>query len=771
MNSFIFISSILDEIVEQGLDIIGGIFNIVWSLLCSLIYGLIVIMFNIFNSITELDFLSTDKISGIYQRLTMIITIVMVFYITFAVVKYIVSPDTVTDKEKGAGAIVMRIVVSILLIAFVPTIFKIGYDLQGRILKTNIISKVIFGQEDWDYKTAGNNFAGDTFAAFYRVNASNCKSEADCKKAQAKVDSVISSWKKDQGLWALTKANASEIIDIDNTIQFDGLLAVIFGCFVVYVLFSYNLDMVTRYVQLIFLQLMAPVAIISYIAPQKDNMLKKWAKQCTTTYLDLFIRIAILYFMLLIMSTLSNSFDFYEMSKNGEQINIFMYIFIICGLLIFVQRAPKLIKELFPSTEGAASIGFGFNAKTRTEPIMKAVSATAGAIAGPTRALLKLGNDKGKFKLMLNKDIIPEGKKDGKRFRDRLYRGVTRGFSMAKAGYKGATTGAKNGRFNEAITAGRQSAQTDEKIVQDGGTVLGHAFGGGRYQDILAKFKLEIEEKEARIKKNEAQASMSRQVKSGQDSAEDRSKKKIESKEQQIIIKNEADLKALLGNMKIPSNLGIEVKQGETTSQVYSKFEAVANSKRASADAINQELTKAETERALIQANENATEEEKQTIEGKVKQLEELAKQRAQEAVEASDAQARALKELSRYAVTRTLRNDIDVSAGEKEDAVLKTNITTTLQAISNVRENIKANPNSSLVKELQTKLGEDSYKKFIESEEIQDRESLDKIQSILTNYAAILSDENSELKEQIRNRKESEEYQRAETNASQGQK
>lgn len=499
MNSFIFISSILDEIIEQGLDIIGGIFNIIWSLLCSLIYGLIVIMFNIFNSITELDFLSTDKISGIYQRLTMIITIVMVFYITFAVVKYIVSPDTVTDKEKGAGKIVMRIVIAILLIAFVPTIFKIGYDLQGRILKTNIISKVIFGQEDWDYKTAGSNFAGDTFAAFYRVNASNCKSEADCKKAQAKVDSVISSWKKDQGLWGLAKANASEIIDIDNTIQFDGLLAVIFGCFVVYVLFSYNLDMVTRYVQLIFLQMMAPVAIISYIAPQKDNMLKKWAKQCTTTYLDLFIRIAILYFMLLIMSTLSNSFDFYEMSKNGEQINIFMYIFIICGLLIFVQRAPKLIKELFPSTEGAASIGFGFNAKTRTEPIMKAVSATAGAIAGSTRALLKLEKGKdGKRRLKFNTGTTANIK--GNRFQDKLHRGLTRGFSMAKAGYKGATTGAKNGRFNEAITAGRQSVQKDEELVNRGGTVLGHDFRGGHYQDIKARLNLEINNIEDAVK-------------------------------------------------------------------------------------------------------------------------------------------------------------------------------------------------------------------------------------------------------------------------------
>ena len=508
MNSFVFISTLLDEIVEQGFDIIGGIFNIVWSLLCSIIYGLIVIMFNIFNGLTELDFLSADKISGIYQRLTMIITIVMVFYITFAFVKYIVSPETVIDKEKGAGKIVMRIVTAILLIAFIPTIFNIGYDLQGRILKTNVIPQVIFGEEDWDYTSAGSNFVGDIFAAFYRVNRSNCGTTADCEKAQAKVDSVIKKWKNGIGSVGLIEGNLYELLDIDNTIQFDGLLAVIFGAFMLYILFSYNLDMVTRYIQLIFLQIMAPIAIISSIAPQKDNMLKKWSKQCITTYLDIFIRMAILYFMILIMQLLSSSLDFYEMTKNGEQIGIFTYLMIICGLLIFINRAPKLIKELFPSSEGAASIGFGFNAKDRIEPLKKSINtikkpiaATAGAVAGVKRtaAAIKTGKLTSNIK--------------GNRFQDKLKRGLTKGWSAAKAGYKGAAAGAKNGRFSEATAAARQSVQKDETLVNNGGTVLGHDFIGGHYQDIKAGIKLKIEDLDARIKAKETVSTVAKDTK------------------------------------------------------------------------------------------------------------------------------------------------------------------------------------------------------------------------------------------------------------------
>lgn len=500
MSSFIFFGTFIDDVLNRMFDIVGGIFNVVWSMLCSLIYGLIIIMFNLFNHIAEIDLLSTDQISGIYQRLTMIITIVMVFYITFEFVKYVVKPDSITDKEKGVGNIMVRIIVSILLIAFIPNIFKIGYELQGRILNTNVIPKVIFGKEDFDYKSEGSNLAGNIFAAFYRVNYSDCKKNNTCndkkyKDAQEKVDSVIEKFKEDKGILALGQANLIELTDLDNTIQFDGLLAVIFGCFMLYVLFSYNLDIATRYIQLIYLQIIAPVAAISNIAPQKDGMLKKWTKQCITTYLDIFIRLAILYFMILIMSIFSESFDFYEMSKNGEQINIFLYIMIIAGLLIFVQRAPKLLKELLPSTEGAASIGFGFNAKDRTDQLKKSldtikkpIAATAGAVAGVarTRAAIKAGKLTSNIK--------------GNSFKDKLKRGLTQGHSALKAGYKGAAAGAKNGRFSEATAAARRSVQKDESLVNNGGTILGHDFRGGHYQNEKAKLDLEIKNIEDAVK-------------------------------------------------------------------------------------------------------------------------------------------------------------------------------------------------------------------------------------------------------------------------------
>lgn len=770
----------IDDVLERAFDIIGGFFNVIWSFLCSIIYGLITLMFNIFTKLTQMDILDEGNINinGIYQRMTMIITIIMIFYITFEFIKYVLQPDTINDKEKGAEGIIKRIVIAILLIAFIPTVFTTAMKLQDKILETNVIPKVIFGQKDFDYKNAGSNFSGDVFAAFYRVNYENC--QPNCQNAEKKVDSVIKSWKERQGLAALAKANAYEIIDIDNSIQFDGLLAVIFGCFALYVIFLYCIDMGVRFVQLLFLQIIAPVAAISYIIPQKDSMLNKWIKQVATTYLDVFIRYAVLYFMLLIMSILSSSLDFYELSRDGKQITIWLYIFIVMGLLIFVQRAPKLIEELLPKSSGAASIGFDFSGKSRFEPLGKTISsflkpaaAIQGVASGVSSVFKKDPNGKikiGKNRYGFNTDLVKDIK--GNKFWDKVRKGATYGTSAAKAGYQGAKAGAKTGRFDQAKLAAQQSTQKDESVVSIGGSVLGATFKGTSYQNLLAKMNLTIKEKEELAKKIEAQINVEKTAKTSQDALEDRAKSKIKSHEQKITVRNAEDIKALTAKLPDLEKLGIKISEEQTTSQIYSMFEAATNSRKASADAVNQELTKLETARALA-----TTDKEKSEISKNIDQLKTLADQKTREAIEAEAAQEKALKELGRFAITRTMK----VATGQEsfkdneEDKVLTSNATTALSAIKNIRASIQAAPDAELADKLRAILGETNFAKFM-NPEISDYNlsgftELDGIQGILTGHASTLSNQSNEIKEEIRRVKESEEYSRNAANASEGKK
>ena len=149
-------------------------------------------------------------------------------------------------------------------------------------------------------------------------------------------------------------------------IKWDGLFAIGFGLFMVYILITYCISVATRVIQLAYLQLIAPVPILSYISDPEGSF-KNWTKQCMTTYLDLFIRLAIIYFIITVSTQILQAFSevgsvFYESTglEAGSGTAKWVSRFLIIGLLMFGKRVPELLKDLFPNFGGgAASIGFG----------------------------------------------------------------------------------------------------------------------------------------------------------------------------------------------------------------------------------------------------------------------------------------------------------------------------------------------------------------------------------------------------------------------------
>lgn len=364
---------------------------------CKGIYWLIAWLYELFLTISRVNILSSEEIAPIYQRVTMILTIVMVFYITFEFVKYVVQPDTINDKEKGAGNVALKMVIVILLIAFVPRVFTMAYDLQGRILDTQFLSKVILGNnkvnsEMGDY---GKSFSADVFSVFYKVNEEACNGCDAVNTVNFNLNRLASKGDLrylDAGLndSAKVKSEATGKMEDTPTIEFDGIFAILVGGFMAYILVLYCVDVGTRYAQLIFLQIMSPIAILGYLAPKKDNMFNKWVKQCVGTYLDLFIRIIIIYFILLLCKVLGDAYGtgklFAGLGEIPDGIKAFTYIALVMGLLMFAQKAPKMLKELLPSMGGAAGIGFGLKGAERVAPAAaRAIGAGAGGLAGAVK--------------------------------------------------------------------------------------------------------------------------------------------------------------------------------------------------------------------------------------------------------------------------------------------------------------------------------------------------------------------------------------------------
>lgn len=358
----------------------------------AVIYNFIVDLYNVFMYTARAEILESSFIQGIYNKVGMILGIFMVFKLSFSLIQSLVDPSKFTDEKKGFGGIIKRSVISIVLLGITPSIFNMAFDLQNLVVGSanntdNIIYKLIVGKApSKDAESFGHVIASELYFGFYteneplKLNQGLEVTYPDSGGVQLEVHDY--EYLKTQILEDhMSFSDTVDYISITNAgqyvIKWDGLFAIGFGLFMVYILITYCISVATRVIQLAYLQLIAPVPILSYISDPEGSF-KNWTKQCMTTYLDLFIRLAIIYFIITVSTQILQAFSevgnvFYESTglEAGSGTAKWVSRFLIIGLLMFVKRVPELLKDLFPNFGGgAASIGFGLkNPKKMLEDI------------------------------------------------------------------------------------------------------------------------------------------------------------------------------------------------------------------------------------------------------------------------------------------------------------------------------------------------------------------------------------------------------------------
>ena len=167
------------------------------------------------------------------------------------------------------------------------------------------------------------------------------------------------------------------------------------GVATLYLFLMFCVDIAIRSIQWGFLQLIAPIPILSYCDPKsgKDGMFKKWFDKCKKVYLDLFIRLFALYFGIYIITFIGTFRDV----ATGEEIsmmdNWLLSIFMILGVLMFVKKLPEFLKETL-ALDGSGMFKGYMNPLKRIEDeaiggkaISGAVKKTAGVATGAVAGL------------------------------------------------------------------------------------------------------------------------------------------------------------------------------------------------------------------------------------------------------------------------------------------------------------------------------------------------------------------------------------------------
>ena len=398
-----------------------------WSVLVCIGYFFLGGIFNIFFIIVNADIFQGDVIDTFYSRIQMILGILMIFRISITLLQIIVNPDMFKDKQKGAGSLVMRVVVMLVMLTLIVPIdiqntngnplneqinsngilFGFLYQFQNSIIDDNILGKLILGSKtDTTTSNAGGaqlpgmSAVGDVITSeiaksfitptlndgYDDINSGNYENAAACPDVVAPYfNSNLTSGTLLDHINDTCNGSNGETYAFDYT----GLGGVIVAIVMTIIIIGFTLDVAVRAIKLALLRLIAPVPIISYISPgqEKDGAFGNWVKTLTSTYLSLFIRLIIIYFGIYLIILLINDELVTWVHTSNALTTGLANIFIIIGILVFMKEAPKFFQDMLGiKGDGKLFSGIG---------TMLGAAALTGGLAGSVVTGVRAGWQEG----------------------------------------------------------------------------------------------------------------------------------------------------------------------------------------------------------------------------------------------------------------------------------------------------------------------------------------------------------------------------------------
>lgn len=357
------------------------------------IYLAINICYQLFEVVSKVEVFSTENVGVISRRIYTIIGIVMLFVFAYNIILAIVDPDSLSKGEKSVKNIVQNTIISIVLVTLFPLICEYMQIFQNHIIENNTIGNLIMGSTASDSGENGQtkgalNVSVTIFTAFYHpidenkepVTLTECESSSVklCSRYKEMADNAKNGI---GGLWNFMHDEDLKDGIYDDDMEYLFPLSTIAGVVAAYLFLSFSLDLGVRAAKLGALKLIAPIPIFLRITKPKGGQFDKWFSEFTKTYLQVFERIVIINFAMLLISFVSDINIF--ASGGGIFINVIATVVVILGILKFAKDAPKLIEDIFSVKIPQMSLKKKLNDNEYAKRAASLGGAAAGVIAKP----------------------------------------------------------------------------------------------------------------------------------------------------------------------------------------------------------------------------------------------------------------------------------------------------------------------------------------------------------------------------------------------------
>ena len=381
-----------------------------------IVYNFISSIYDLLLTIARTSVLTQADIADMAGRIYKLLAIFMIFKVTLSLITYVVNPDDFSDKSKGVAKLGTNIVISLAMLVLTPYIFNYAYQFQTIILEDNSLATLIFGgsteEENSFFNTAGDDMAYITMSAFISPNLSlgdihECSIliDSDTKKFNGACKDALTAQTSDQNFKEQTLKNyiggvensnlellfrqdlvlATDEANEEFIMDYKFIFSTVVGVVIILLLITFCMDVAVRSIKLAFLQLIAPIPILSYVDPKsgKDGLFKKWYEMCIKTFISLFVRLLALYFAVYIISKVAD-LKMVDLVDGSYQTNALVAIFIIIGALMFAKQLPKILEGLGIKLDGDGKFTLNPFKKFEEEALggKRITGAAGGAVAG-----------------------------------------------------------------------------------------------------------------------------------------------------------------------------------------------------------------------------------------------------------------------------------------------------------------------------------------------------------------------------------------------------
>ena len=400
MNSFIYLAIWPFDVIG---DAIATFFYYILLWLNAVIYSFISFVYQIFLVLAQGESILDDRvINGLTSRIYVIIGVIILFLVAYSLLKSMVNPDEALKGKKSAVTIVRDVIISIVLIAIVPYVFEFAFQFQNSLLINNTIGKIIAGTPDDGSETettirnGGYVMASTIWQAFLYPADGYCRTLIEEQNGVFDVTNEPCEVLEVDGytygeLWENAKQSTTffELTNlgrfiVKGQVNYMFIIDTAVGVFVLFVLVIYCIDMAIRLVKLAVFQLIAPIPIFARIIPneQVNKIFGNWVKATLSTFVEVFVRIAILYFAILIITTSIDSIDDIIFKSFNGSASIMVVgvakVLLIVGIVLFVKQAPQILKDI----TGLDSGKYG-------KSLIKGIGAMAATFGGGATASIR----------------------------------------------------------------------------------------------------------------------------------------------------------------------------------------------------------------------------------------------------------------------------------------------------------------------------------------------------------------------------------------------